>query len=133
MGSVHGGHQHRRRDAETEEERVDGHAETHGDDEAQKAQHEGAPLDALHVLQVHLEAGEKHDVVEPHLAEELKAPVALEHAEAVGADEYARENHAHNRRDVEALQHHRRKEDDGQHGEENPCGVGDWHGRGDLG
>ncbi len=122
---IHGGHQHGGRGPVAEQPAVGRIAQGHRDEETQQAEGCRLAADALHVLQVHLERGEKHDVVDAHLAKQLEAAVALKHMQAVGPDEDAGENHPHDGGDAQAFQEHRRKEDDAQHDEEDPGGVGD--------
>ena len=128
VAGIHGRHQHRGSYAVAQQLRVGPVAYGHRYGEAQQAEHQGAPPDALHVVEVHLEARQEHDVVNAHLAEELETAVAIQHMKAVRTYQYAREYHAYNRGDVQAFEQHRRKEDDAEHGEEYPGGIGDKHG-----
>ena len=119
---IHGGHQHRS-GRTIAQHRVGGIANAHRYDKTEQTERGGAPLDALHVLQVHLERGKEHDVVKPHLAKQLKAGVALKHTEPVGADEHAGKYHAHYRGHAQLVEQHGRKEYDAQHNEEYPGRV----------
>ena len=122
---VHGCHQHRGRHAATQHPIVGSKAQKHRQSERQQAHREGPAAYLLDVLHVHLKAGQKHDVVEPHLAEELKTGVAREQVRGVGPYQHAGPDHAHHRRYAQALQEHRSEQDDAEHDEENPRGIRD--------
>ena len=69
----------------------------------------------------------EHDVVQAHLAKQFKTAVTFEHTEAVGTNQDSRENHADYRRNAEAFQQHRGKENDGEDDEEYPGRVSNRH------
>ena len=95
VGGIHGGHEHGGRYSATQNQAVGGITQRHRYDEAEQSEGQGFAFDALHVLQVHLERSEEHDIVEAHLTEKLEASVAFEHMQAVGADKDTSENHPH--------------------------------------
>ena len=79
---------------------------------------------ALHAFHVHLKRRKEHDVVKPHLAEQLERVVARQNVEAVLADGHAGEHHAYDVGDAQLAHYYRREEDYEQHHEEDECGVG---------
>ena len=76
-----------------------------------------------HVLHVHLQRSEEHDIVYAHLSKQLETCVAIEHMESVGANEQSCEYETCNRGYAQALKHHRSYEDDAEDDEENPRWV----------
>ena len=76
-----------------------------------------------HALQVHLQAGKEHDVVEAHLTENLKRRPPCQHVQPVGTYGHARQHHAYDMGDAQLAHHYRRKQDDKQHHEEYQRGV----------
>ncbi len=98
VGGIHGCHQYGCGSAEPEYYAICQIADGHRYGKTEKPQCGRFAFDALHVLQVHFQRGEKHDVVESHLSEKFETAVALEHMKSVRADEYTRENHAYDRR-----------------------------------
>ena len=123
VGGVHAGQQHRGHQTVFQQEHVAHHAHSQRDDEGRKPQRQRLPADALHVLHVHLQAGEEHDVVQPHVAEKLETAVAVEHVQPVRSDEHASQNHAYNMRDAQLPQQYGRKQDDAQYQKEYPSGI----------
>ena len=92
--------------------------------ERQQTESEEAALVALHALHVHLQRGEKHDVVESDLAEQLERVVARKDVEAVLADCYSGEHHANDMRDAQLAHDDWGKQNDEHHHKEYQGGVG---------
>ena len=99
-------------------------AQREGNAEGEGAEVESAATIALHTAHIQLQAGQEHDVVDAHLAEDLERAVALQHMETVGTHQDAGQDEADDVRQVKPAEQHRRKEDDGQHHEENLRGIG---------
>ena len=79
----------------------------------------------LHALDVHLQSGEEHDVIESYASEELEGAVALQNVQAELPDEHTCQYHANDMRNPEFTHDDRGKQDDEQHHEEDERGVGD--------
>ena len=103
-----------------------GHDE--GQDEGHEAREQSEdkelPRVALHALQVHLQSGEEHNVVEAHAAEDLKRDVALQDVESVFSDGDTGQHHSDDVGDAQLAHDDRRKQDNHQHHEEDHRGVG---------
>ena len=80
---------------------------------------------ALHALQVHLQCGEKHDVIETHASEQFKTVVTHEYVEPVFAHEHAGKHHSDDVGNAQLAHDDGGQKDNQQHHEENQCGVGD--------
>ena len=93
-------------------------------DEGKQPQHQRLAPVLLEVAHVHLQPGKKHDVVQPHLAEEFEAAVAHQDVEAVLADDKPRQYHADDVRNAQAVQQHGSKQYDEEYKEKYPCRVG---------
>ncbi len=99
------------------------YAENHRDEEGEETENERFDPVLLEVFHIHLQAGKEHDVVEPHFSEQLETAVALQDIKSVLPYDNSGKNHTDDMRDVQTPQHHRGKQDDGEHQEEHPCGV----------
>ena len=101
------------------------HTDAKGDEEREHPEYKRLREVLLEVLQVHLQTGQEHDVVDTHLAEQLETAVALQDVETILAYHHAGQNHTDDVGDAQAAQEDRCKEYDHEHQEEYPSGVRD--------
>ena len=80
---------------------------------------------ALQAVEIHLQRGKEHDVVEAYPAEEFKGGVAREDVQPVLTNEYTGQHHANDMRDAQLAHDDRSQQDDEQYHEEDQRGVGD--------
>ena len=118
------GQEHRRAYPEAQQRHAYPHPQGERYAERQHPEHQGPRDVLLQVLQVHFKTGQEHDVIDAHLAEKLETAVPLEDVEPVLADDDTGQNHADDVRNAQAPQDDGSKENDHQHQEEYPGGVG---------
>ena len=97
--------------------------QSEGDEEREESEEENLHPVALHSLDVHLQSGEEHDVIQTHLAEQLERTVALQDIESVFAHHHSGENHPHDMWDTQLAHDYRSRENDEEHHEEYRRGV----------
>lgn len=81
-----------------------GIAYRHGYEEGDETEDDASCAVLLQSLKIHLQAGEEHDIVESHLAEELEAAVARQDVEPMLAHEDTCEDHAHEVGNADAIE-----------------------------
>ena len=79
----------------------------------------------VHTAHVHLQCGQEHDEVYPHLAEDLETPVPLYDVEAMLAYHHTGQYQAYDVGRAEAAEQDGRKQDNHQYHKEHPRGVRD--------
>ena len=124
MRGIHTGQQDGSDEAVLEQKHIGHHTDADGDDESQQAQRHSLAAVLLEVGHIHLQPRQKHDVIHTYLAEKLETAVAHQDVEAVLTDGQSGQNHADDVRDAQLGQQDRRKQNDEQYKEENPCRVG---------
>ena len=77
-------------------------------------------------LQVHLETGQEHDIVESDASEDLEGDIALQDVQTIFTDDDTRQYHTNDVRNAQFTHDNRRKENNHQHDEENHRGVSYW-------
>ena len=95
-----------------------------GHNTGEQTEEKELPGVALHTLQVHLETGKEHDVVEAHAAEDLKGDVAFKDIESILADDDTCQYHADDVRNTQLAHHNRCRKNNQQYHEEDHRGVG---------
>ena len=124
MRGIHTGQQDGSDEAVLEQKHIGHHTDADGDDESQQAQRHRFATVLLEVGHVHLQARQKHDVINTYLAKKLKTAVAHQDVKPMFSDSQSGQNHADDVRDAQLGQQDRRKQNDEQYKEENPCRVG---------
>ena len=100
------------------------HAHYGGHGEGEQSEHSEAPLVAPYALDVHLERGKKHDIVESYLAKQLERVVAHQYVQAVLTHGNTCQHHSDDMRNAQLAHHYRGKQNDEHHHEEDERGVG---------
>src|SRR5690606_22969708 len=94
-------------------------ADRHGDREGKEAKQDTfVPVD-LEVVEIKLQAGNKHDVQQTDGGEELDGRIVLENSQAVRTNHHTRNDQADDPGNVESLQQHGRQQDNKQDKREN--------------
>ena len=99
-------------------------SEGEGDEAGEQAIDDEPRLVFLHALHVHLQGGEKHDVVESHLTKELKGRVTFQDIESILAHQDTCQHHSDDVRNAQLAHDDRGKEDNEHHHEEDQRRVG---------
>ena len=103
------------------------HGEAHGKGYGERQPSEAQPTAsvAAEAAHVHLQAGQKHDVVYAHLPEELERRITCQEVQTVLSDEHSGQYETNDVWHAQPPEHNRRQQYDEKHDEEDPRRVVD--------
>ena len=120
MAGVHTGQQNRSQQSVPQQMKVGPDTDSQRKDESKQSQHRRLDPDALEVFHIHLQTGQKHDIIESYFSEKLKAAVAHQNIETMLSDCHSGQNHSDDMRNTQTFQNDGGKQNDNQYQEENP-------------
>ena len=96
-----------------------------GDKKREQSENRHFPEVLLGALHVHFKSGKEHDEIETHLSENFERGIALQYVQSVLPHQHAGQHHSDDVWNAQLGHNHRREQDDAEHDEEDPRGIGD--------
>ena len=93
---IHTGQQNGSHQAVFQEEHIADDTHRQGKNKCRQPQRQRLPTNPFHVLHIHLQTGQKHDVIQAHVPEQFKTAVLVQHMQTVWPNQHTGQNHADN-------------------------------------
>jgi len=121
--SIHTCQQYGRHEAVLQQHHIGDQADAYRNDKSQQSQHYSLSAVLLEVAHIHFQTCQKHDIIKPDLAEQLKTAVAHQDIKTMFSNHQTGQNHADNVRYTQFIQQYGRKQYNKEYKEEYPCRV----------